>query len=67
MENSSGAAAQNASSKDTKNGPAGAAKFHPALWGDHFLNYTPPPQVMKMDPPSPTAMKLKIIYLGPPT
>jgi len=60
MENSAGAAGQNDSSKDIKNGPIGAAQYHPNLWGDHFLNYTPPPQVIKMDPLSPTAMKPKL-------
>ena len=48
MENSAGAAGQNASSKETKNCPL--AQYHPDIWGDHFLNYTPPPQVIRMDP-----------------
>lgn len=42
MENSAGAAGQNASSKEIKNCPL--AQYHPDIWGDHFLNYTPPPQ-----------------------
>ncbi|KAJ8436194.1 hypothetical protein Cgig2_006881 [Carnegiea gigantea] len=42
MENSTGAAGQNASSKGIKNCPP--AQFHPDLWGDCFLNYTPPTQ-----------------------
>ncbi|KAJ8436255.1 hypothetical protein Cgig2_023430 [Carnegiea gigantea] len=42
MENSAGVAGQNASSKEIKNCPL--AQYHPDLWGDHFLNYTPPPQ-----------------------
>ncbi|KAJ8436199.1 hypothetical protein Cgig2_006886 [Carnegiea gigantea] len=42
MENSAGVASQNASSKEIKN--CSLAQYHPDLWGDHFLNYTPSPQ-----------------------
>ena len=48
MENPTRVAGQNASSKEIKNCPL--AQYHPDLWGDHFLNYTPPPQVIRMDP-----------------
>ena len=48
MENFAGAAGQNASSNEIKNCPL--AEYHPNLWGDHFLNCTPPPQVIRMDP-----------------
>ena len=30
---------------ETQNNGRPLAHFHPDLWGDHFLNYTPPDEV----------------------
>ncbi|KAJ8421041.1 hypothetical protein Cgig2_010227 [Carnegiea gigantea] len=42
MENAIGAASENALSKEIKNCPL--VQYHPDVWGDHFVNYIPPPQ-----------------------